>query len=261
MDIAEYKALVEGTEMGMADHAFILNLLRETRPRKIVEVGVCAGGTTALLLSHLPPEAELHSVDIEERYARDSSQKTGYVAEKMYDPQQHARWETHFGVDLAECVNAIGHGIDFAILDTVHALPGEVLSWLAVFPFMKNGSLLVLHDISTHVIYKTRLAALEGWQHTQYCTPLLFSAIFSRHKFLSEEPLPNCGGILIDKAHALDHIHLVLNLLFIEWAYMPAAHILEATARIVEKYYPPECALLLREAVRYNTARLAAARS
>lgn len=74
-----------GEEMSAWQLASICGLIKEYRPQKIVEVGVAAGGTTAVILnciSMLCINTELYSVDISEKYYRDKRKKTGYLAEE-----------------------------------------------------------------------------------------------------------------------------------------------------------------------------------
>lgn len=58
------------SEMTSFQHAFLGGLIKENRSRKIVEVGVSAGGTTGLIyycLKLLNIEAEMYSVDWSEK--------------------------------------------------------------------------------------------------------------------------------------------------------------------------------------------------
>lgn len=48
---------------------------------------------------------------------------------------------------MPQFLDDIGGDIDFLVLDTVHILPGEILDFLAVLPWLKDGAVVVLHDI------------------------------------------------------------------------------------------------------------------
>ena len=252
MNLAEYREITENSEMTPEDHAFILGLLSIHKPAKILEIGVCAGGTTNLLLQALPKEATLFSVDIEKQYPRDRSKLTGYVAERHYDERTQARWVRYFGYDIASCIAEIGHGVDFTIIDTTHVLPGEFLSFLAAFPYMSDGSVLVLHDIANHALHKMLLPNPSEYQKNEFCTTLLFSAVFSREKLMSEAAVPNCGAIVLDKKMVMDNIFMVMNMLFMPWLLMPNARILGETMKIVKEFYPARDADLLEKAIQYN---------
>ena len=75
----------DGTEMSELQLSMLCGLIKEYRPEKIVEVGVAAGGTTAVILnclSLIELDTCVYSVDISERYYRDTSRKTGFLAEE-----------------------------------------------------------------------------------------------------------------------------------------------------------------------------------
>ena len=60
----------DGAEMTDWELGFLCGLIREYKPNKIVEVGVAAGGTTAIVLnclSLLKIKAEMYSIDLNSR--------------------------------------------------------------------------------------------------------------------------------------------------------------------------------------------------
>jgi predicted O-methyltransferase YrrM len=62
-------------EMSKFESAFVCGLIKENRPRKILEVGVAAGGTTSIILQciedlGMSKECEFFSVDLNEMYYR-----------------------------------------------------------------------------------------------------------------------------------------------------------------------------------------------
>ncbi len=112
-------------EMSEADLRFLVVMLQYLRPRKFLEIGISAGCTTKVTLENLLPESSLFSVDLRTTYYRDIYKPVGHVALESYQSKQYPKWHLLTGVDIAECVDTIGSGIDFMILDTAHALPGE----------------------------------------------------------------------------------------------------------------------------------------
>lgn len=80
-EIAEY------SEMTDFQQAFLCGLIREKKPRKILEVGVAAGGTTAVILNcvnmvNAGDSCEMYSLDISDRWYRDDSKETGFVVKE-----------------------------------------------------------------------------------------------------------------------------------------------------------------------------------
>ena len=256
----ELDPMLGQAEMTREDHELILSFLKKKKPKKILEIGVSAGGTTCLLLDAIDKDAELFSVDLHTHYYRDKTKEIGYLAKDHYNPERHPKWHAFFGKDIYACVEEIGNGIDFVVLDTVHIVPGEFLSFLSVFPFLDDKAVLVLHDLSLHILYQ-----YEGRQslalHVENCNGLLFNAIFSRDKTLSEATVPNCGAIVLDKTYVMDNLFMVINMLFTEWKYLPSNDILLGTLNLVRKHYPLQHSLLIEKAMILNVNRIQTANS
>jgi predicted O-methyltransferase YrrM len=252
----------EESGMTSSDLKFLLHFLREKRPVKVLEIGVWAGGTTKLLLRALPPAATVYSVDYLQTLYNDSARKVGCAVAGSYDARTEAAWKTYFGQDVSQCIREIGGGVDFCIMDTTHQLPGEILSYLAVLPYLKDGAVLLWHDIIAHAQLCRRGSGdglTPAYLANLYCTSLLFSAIFSREKFTYRQVISadyNVGAIGIDKALALAHVEQVLNVLFMPWEYMPGEDILRGTLDVIREHYPPEAAGLFREIVHHQRNRL-----
>lgn len=70
--------------MSKEQSAFICGLIKKYKPKKILELGVAAGETTAIIMnccSILGLNAEIYSVDLNENFSRDITKKTGYLIE------------------------------------------------------------------------------------------------------------------------------------------------------------------------------------
>lgn len=116
------------------------NLIKENRPKKVVEIGVAAGGTSVLILdiqNENGNNAKLFSVDFEVKYYRNNTMKTGYlVTEFLNNNRLNIDHELKIGKYLPHFLEEIGNEINFVILDTMHSMPGEFLDLLAIFPFL-----------------------------------------------------------------------------------------------------------------------------
>ena len=137
-------------EMSEGQLAFLCGLIKKYSPEKIVEIGVAAGGTTAVILNcinMLNLKTQLFSVDLLEDFYENPSKKTGYLAEEykaiLNKQLNHTLYTGKYAV---ERINDIDKDIDFLVLDTVHVLPGEILDFLAYYPYLKKGCVVVLHD-------------------------------------------------------------------------------------------------------------------
>lgn len=133
------KTVVNNPWMERSESSFICSLLQVYRPKKILEVGVAAGGTTAMVLQVLEDmnmPYEMYSVDLAPKTA---GQDTGFLAtfakenNLLITPPQSTLCGTHefyLGKYLPQVIDEIGGNIDFVILDTVHYTPGELLDFL-----------------------------------------------------------------------------------------------------------------------------------
>lgn len=218
--------------------SFLKYFLRLSQPKKVLEVGVAEGGGTIHILDELEQDAALYSVDLltQRKNKNDEVVPIGHYASAYYNPEVHASWKTFFGVDVSEVIEEIGGGIDCIILDTSHRLPGEVLSFLSVLPFLTDNCLLLIDDISLHT--RDIIFSRKDMVFNNCCNFILYSAILSKHKFLREGMFSNFGAVIIDKNICMSHIDFIMNSLFIPWSYTPDTRIIYGTYVIIKKYYP-----------------------
>lgn len=138
-------------EMTSFEIGFLCGQIKSRIPRKIAELGVSAGGTTAVILncmSKLDLDGELFSIDLSPLCYKDNTKKTGYLAEEAMLPL--AKKPCHTLLTGALSTDFLGmdglSDIDFLILDTVHDAPGEILDFLAFLPYLADDAVVVLHD-------------------------------------------------------------------------------------------------------------------
>ena len=134
-------------EFVLDEQKFFNGLLRTIKPKKIVEIGVSCGGSAVLILNAIKDieGAKLFSIDKSINWYRDGNKKTGYLVQEKF-PELMNKWTLYTGGLTAEFIETIGDGIDLAFIDTIHITPGEMLDWLMVLPFLKNGAIVVFHD-------------------------------------------------------------------------------------------------------------------
>lgn len=239
--ICEQTKAGEWIEMTKFESAFLCGLLKKRRPHKILEVGVAGGGTTAIILQCLDmisqtETCEMYSVDLAKEYYRDTSKRTGFAAESIKKQIKPAIHHTFLlGDVLPEYLEAIGKNIDFVILDTMHILPGELLDFLAVLPYLTADACVVLHDI----------AASHLWGDSQtFATQLLLNTVTAEKIIIKdsdrEYEYPNIGAFLINpdtKKYVQDCFHA----LSLTWSYIPEDdHLLKYRA-CYEQHYDVSC--------------------
>lgn len=232
------------SEMDNCDYAFICGLIKQKRPKKLLEIGVAEGGTTAVIincLSMLEEKCEMYSVDLNERFYHDASKKTGYEYERLntfIKNKSKIRHQMLFGKTIGGCIEEIGKGIDFAILDTVHSLPGEILDFLCILPYLAQGATIVLHDVNLNYIRalgNTVKQVITSFQNI--ATKLLFSAVVAdKYSPIGQCGLTNVGAFVISE-DTYRYIENLFYLLTCTWTYIPESTMLQEYRTIYEKHY------------------------
>lgn len=230
--------------------AFLCGLIREKRPNKIVEVGVAAGGTSAVILNciqMLGLDSQMFSVDLSEFYYAASKKKDiGYlVSMAAGEGINVSRHKTLLGKVVAERIAEIGVDIDFLILDTTHYLPGEVLDFLVLFPYLCPDAVVVLHDVRRHF-----------YVSQSYATNVLFNTVTADKYIDNTDGYPNIAAFKINE----DTSKYILNVfagLMMPWYYIPSNDMLEAYERVMKTNYP-ESFIQLYEQAKNESRRLLA---
>ena len=240
------------TEMTEWQHGFLCGLLKKYRPHKILEIGVSAGGTTAVILNALrllELDAELFSVDYETQYYRNKNRRSGFlaeIAERHIEKESGTHGTLHLltGNGIPHCIENIGSEIDFLILDTMHILPGELLDFLACLPFLSDEAVVVMHDIAMHY----------GTNRNAFATQLLLDTVVGE-KIIGRDQesgfltYPNIGAFQLnrDTKNYVKNIFLALS---ISWAYEPKE--LEQYRTLFKKHYSEELIEIFDLAVSNN---------
>ena len=241
---------MEYSEMSNYDTAFICGLLRAFRPQKIVELGVSSGGTTAIMLCCLQEmgyEYRMYSIDTLEYAYKYPDKAVGFVAT---DVKSKLGVETHEligGRSFPMCAEVIGGDIDFLVLDTTHSLPGEVLEFLAVYPFLKEGAVVCMHDLRFN---------LSGSRHAQSAaTNALFNSVVAE-KYIGEDQkrsfgYPNIGAFIVGPETDA-YITNVFGVLTQTWHRVPSEDDLAPYTQIIERSYGDEAQWIYRRAIELN---------
>jgi len=233
---------ISKAEMSISQTEFLCGLIRDYRPQKIVEVGIAAGGTTINILkciSELGLPCTMYSVDLAEHYYRNKTLRTGFLVDEWKGKNE--KWSFHhmmLGKVLPERLDEIGDNIDFLILDTVHLIPGEILDFLAVFPYLSEHAIVVLHDTALH-------HHLNNSRCIATCT--LFSTV-TADKFVNDmEYYKNIAAFSISK-DTETYLMDVFNALTLPWGYLPDDKQLKEYDRIYIKNYSEDAVKLWSKA-------------
>lgn len=241
-------------EMTRRDHGFLCGMIKSVRPKKIVEIGVASGGTTSVILktiAMLQLKTQVYSVDINERFYSDPTLDTGFEYKRIKTEEHFDGEQLLTGKTIAGRLDEIGDDIDFVVLDTTHALPGEVLDFLAILPYCTYDATFILHDVNVNYLYATTRrtkAEVERGSHS-IATKLLYSVV-AADKFINSVN-DNIAGFQIndDTWKAIDSMFYVLTS---TWQYQLSDKILKEYKSLYERHYSKELSDVFDVAVRNN---------
>ena len=244
-------------EMSPFESGFLCGLLKMFRPKKILEVGLAAGGTSAIIMQcihMLGTTTEIHSVDVSIPFYRDKSKESGYLAEIAKEFIPDVNQQRYLGHTAHYQMKKIGNEIDFLILDTTHALPGEMLDFLALLPFLSENAVVLLHDVREN--WRTRIR--NNYTDNEFVNNLIFSSVSAQRKFMQNAPDrkkilggPNIAAFQISPK-TLERVADYFNLLSITWGYMPREVMLNSYRQIYSEFYNEFCLWLFDVAVKLN---------
>lgn len=251
-NIAEHYFKTDNAEMSEIDHNFLVYLLDAFKPKKILELGVAAGGTSCLLLKHTGEGQHVFGVDLATNYYRIPSEPVGFEIAKNCSKEERERHTLITGRDIVDCIEEIGGGIDFCLLDTSHVLPGELLQFFVVYPYLADGACVVLHDISLN-FHPERQDKFTLYSYFSYSTKLLFCSLASKCKMLPDQSWPNIGAVIMD-SETKNNIDSTFFALGVSWFEFPASQI-SKYREFIARHYDPFCRRIFNQCIK-NQARL-----
>ncbi|PRY00860.1 class I SAM-dependent methyltransferase [Allonocardiopsis opalescens] len=141
-------------------------LLRELRPRQVVEIGTFHGWSTSWLLRALADngEGQLHSYDLVDN-----------VKSNIPDDLAEKRWTFHHG-DVRNELGTLPPDVDYLFIDAAHS--GRFAHWYIehLFPKVPSGTPVSVHDVfhGRRPLPFTEGAVLLRWladKGVEYFTP------------------------------------------------------------------------------------------
>lgn len=189
---------------------WICSLIEQYKPKRILEIGVSTGGSTAVYLNcinKLHLNCQLVSVDKETiaLYKEGKPQVAAEVFElKEYlDLTNFKLWK---GKLIPEVIDDIGT-FDMVIMDTVHFIPGEILDFLCLKNNIHKNTIIILDDINIESrypnLYPENLNSVSS-------NPMLLASLNGELLFPNTD-FPEIGGICL-KEKDFDENKLLLCL-------------------------------------------------
>jgi predicted O-methyltransferase YrrM len=243
----------EFMEMALPEKKFLLGLIRYFKPKNILEIGVSSGGGTGLMLQAIKDikESTLTSIDKAECAYRYPDKPVGFVA--LQKNANNPQWTLVTGKDPSEVIENLDKKYDFAIIDTMHIHPVETLNFLSVLPFLEDGAIVVLHDLSLYMDQSFSFRRLS------LATKFLFNSVVaekitvssSDKEYISEWVLPNIGAFQIT-SDTRKYIDGVFHSLTVPWGFIPDSNTLDSIRNIVKNHYDKIKLALFDDAVKAN---------
>ncbi len=243
--------VINEPEMSEFESAFLCGLIKKKQPKKILEIGVAAGGTTAIIMQCIDAlgikDCEFISADLNEKFYRGDGRDTGFLGREIKKLLPNINHRFVLGNVIAETIEQIGGDIDLVILDTVHFLPGEILDFPILLPFLSEGAIVILHDVAYHQ-YSSR----EGM-----ATQVLLDAITGEKIVplgLDDNlpmPMPNIAAVQIN-SDTSKYLDAVFHAMTLPWYYMPSENQIYSYRKFYCKYYSEEFLKIFDTAVQLN---------
>lgn len=242
------------SEMSSVERRFINGLIRYYEPECVLEVGVSGGGGSAVLLDAISGlnTTELVSIDSDCFWYRDKNRQVGFVAMEMFPDTAKSKWNLILGKDPAMVLPSLKKRFDFVVIDTSHYHPVETLNFLTVLPFLNEGAIVVLHDISLSIVDDSNrtLAPRILW------SSVVGDKLVPRQKY---EPVRfngslgasvcNIGAFQINK-DTTKYIRNVFESLMIPWEACPSS--VDAMYPVLTSFYDSELVEVFRTAAGFN---------
>lgn len=217
------------SEMSYLERCFLNGIIRQTKPKKILELGVSAGGSSAIILNAIKDfdNAKLYSVDYNKKWYRDNSKDVGFIIDEKFSNLKN-KWKLYTGGTAAKFMDEIGGEIDLCLIDTMHINPVEFLDFLIVLPYLKKNAILILHDIGLY--HFDKFGVTNG---------ILFSCLNGNKLSFNEglwNRFANIGAVILDE-NIKDNILDYLYLLTLPWEYLPTDNDIYECQKLFSKNY------------------------
>jgi predicted O-methyltransferase YrrM len=190
------------------DSRFLAGLVSFANPRRLVEIGVASGWSSAVVLKALATadgQRTLAGIDLSPDYYLDPSIPTGRAVQDSV-PDLAANYRLLTGRLAFDVMPEVG-SIDFAFIDGHHMHPWATLDMLSVLPFLERGRWVAMHDLN--------LCTLERHAHRNR-GPFYLFYMWPDQKLHSTQQPTMIGAVVLDRSPA-DYLPALLEILYTPW--------------------------------------------
>jgi len=224
---------ISKVQMRDKESSFLNGIIRKTKPKTIVEIGVSAGGSACIILNAIRDidNAKLYSFDYNTIWHFDDGvgRKTGFITSQIVPDLIH-KWELYTGGMPCKYFDFLpDEGIDICLIDTAHRNPGEHLNILEILPYMKNNGIVIFHDTMLHFE-----------QEFSWTNCVSINTLKGKRIFLESAGeiagLANIGAIILDDNYE-DMLFPLFTNLSLPWNYIITEHDFVELFKHFSKYY------------------------
>ena len=164
---------------------------------------------------------------------------------KTYFPELYNnKWQLYTGKQPHIFLTKLQLKYDFLFLDTAHFSPGELINFIEVLPFLEDNSIIVLHDITFHFVYRKYYGSKLIKYHPSQI--FLMSSLMGDKIILPNKKkcLENIGAIILypnQERYYLNYFLLLLS----PWQYLPSEIFIEELRIFIKEYYKKDLYLNL----------------
>ena len=107
--LEEINGNLNDTLLSQIDRKFLHGMIRKYKPSKVIELGVCNGGSSAIILNALneTKDSHLYSIDILEHACHSKEKKVGWIVDERF-PKLKQKWTLFTGGIAAKFIESIG---------------------------------------------------------------------------------------------------------------------------------------------------------
>ncbi|MBQ8651257.1 MAG: class I SAM-dependent methyltransferase, partial [Alphaproteobacteria bacterium] len=223
-----------------AEREFLNGLIRYFKPKKILEIGVAHGGTSLILLNAAKDiGAKVYGIDIGDKL---DGKPIGHII-KEKEPELSKYHHLYTPNITAAFIEEIAKDkkFDFVFIDAAHQVPGELLDFLMVLPYLEENAIVVFHDISCPFSNSGKIAyncfvtclAFSNLRGEKFIPKKIDKAPF---RYARDPGMPNIGAVRLD-SNQEKFWYDYFQILSAKWHYMPSDEHIELMTKFFEKHY------------------------
>lgn len=206
------------------DSRFLAGLVNFANARKVLEIGVASGWSSAVLLkalSGLDGDRKVIGIDLSRDYYLDASIPTGRAVDETV-PDLLPNYRLLTGRLAFDAMAEVGP-VDFGFIDGHHMHPWATLDMLSILPFIERGRWVAMHDLN--------LCTFERHAHRNRAPFYLFY-LWPDQKLHSTQQPAMIGAVIIDR-NPVDYLPILLEILYTPWEVEVSPADLSSLARLI----------------------------